>query len=140
MEQRSRESANFSLPGGQSTDTRDLQIRLRLRVRVRLLNARGLGFSCRRHCCCRRQLATKIESFRFDDEDEDEDEDEAFCFRQNEIFKIFRLQLGREDEVDSTTLSRHHCHGFEDAYNEQKLPLVFVLVLVLVFVLQSKAR
>ena len=81
-----------------------------------------------------------IESFRFDDEDEDEDEDEAFCFRQNEIFKIFHLQLGREDEVDSTTLSRHHCHGFEHAYNEQKLPLVFVLVLVLVFVLQSKAR
>ena len=89
-------------------------------------------------------VTNTIESFRFDDEDEDEDEDEAFCFRQNEIFKIFRLQLGREDEVDSTTLSRHHCHGFEHAYNEQKLPLVFVLVLVLVFVLvfvlQSKAR
>ena len=81
-----------------------------------------------------------LESFRFDDEDEDEDEDEAFCFRHNEIFKIFRLQLGREDEVDSTRLSRHHCHGFEHAYNEQKLPLVLVLVLVLVFVLQSKAR
>ena len=81
-------------------------------------------------------VTNTIESFRFDDEDEDE----AFCFRQNEIFKIFRLQLGREDEVDSTTLSRHHCHGFEHAYNEQKLPLVFVLVLVLVFVLQSKAR
>ena len=39
---------------------RDLQIRLRLRVRVRLLSARGLGRSCRGHCCCRRQLATKI--------------------------------------------------------------------------------
>ena len=39
---------------------RDLQIRLRLRVRVRLLSARGLGLSCRRHWCCRRQLATKI--------------------------------------------------------------------------------
>ena len=41
---------------------RDLQIRVRLRVRVRvrLLSARGLGLSCRRHCCCRRQLATKI--------------------------------------------------------------------------------
>ena len=37
---------------------RDLQIRQR--VRVRLLSARGLGLSCRRHCCCRRQLATKI--------------------------------------------------------------------------------
>ena len=84
--------------------------------------------------------AELIESFRFDDEDEDEDEDEAFCFRHNEIFKMFRLQLGREDEVDSTTFSRHHCHGFEHAYNEQKLPLVLVLVLVLVFVLQSKAR
>ena len=39
---------------------RDLQIRLRLRVGVRLLSARGLGLSCRRHCCCPRQLATKI--------------------------------------------------------------------------------
>ena len=40
-------------------NNRDLQIRLRLRlrVRVRLLSARGLG---RRHCCYRRQLATKI--------------------------------------------------------------------------------
>ena len=40
------------------TNDRDLQIRLRLRVR--LFSARGLGLSCRRHCCCRRQLATKI--------------------------------------------------------------------------------
>ena len=39
---------------------RDLQIQLRLRARVRLLSARGLGLNCRRHCCCRRQLATKI--------------------------------------------------------------------------------
>ena len=39
-------------------------------------------------------------SFRFEDEDEDEDEDEALCFRHNEIFKLFRLQLGRDDEVD----------------------------------------
>ena len=39
---------------------RDLQIQLRLRAPVRLLSARGLGLSCRRHCCCRRQLATKI--------------------------------------------------------------------------------
>ena len=45
-----------------SSQNRDLQIRLRLRVRVRvrLLSARGLGISCRGHCCCRRQLATKI--------------------------------------------------------------------------------
>ena len=42
----------------------------------------------------------KIESFRFEDEDEDEDEDEALGFRHNEIFKLFRLQLGRDDEVD----------------------------------------
>ena len=47
---------------------------------------------------------TTIESFRFEDEDEDEDEDEAFCFRHNEIFKIFRLQLGRDDEVDRNNI------------------------------------
>ena len=39
-----------------------------------------------------------VGSFRF--EDEDEDEDEALCFRHNEIFRLFRLQLGRDDEVD----------------------------------------
>ena len=41
-------------------------------------------------------------SFRFEDEneDEEEDEDEALCFRHNEIFKLFRLQLGRNEEVD----------------------------------------
>ena len=43
-------------------------------------------------------------SFRFEDENEDEDEDEgedeALCFRHNEIFKLFPLQLGRDDEVD----------------------------------------
>ena len=44
--------------------------------------------------------AMLIESFRF----EDEDEDEAFCFRHNEIFKIFRLQLGRDDEVDCNNI------------------------------------
>ena len=37
-------------------------------------------------------------SFRFEDEDEDEDEGEALCFRHNEIFKLFRLQLGQDDE------------------------------------------
>ena len=41
-----------------------------------------------------------IESFRFEDEDEVENEDEGLCFRHNEIFKLFRLQLGRDDEVD----------------------------------------
>ena len=39
------------------------------------------------------------ESFRFEDEDQDEDKDEALCFHHNEIFKLFRLQLGRDDEV-----------------------------------------
>ena len=53
-----------------------------------------------------RMQCKSIESYRFEDEDEDEDEeeDEALCFRHNEIFKLFRLQLGRDDEVD--------CHNF----------------------------
>ena len=46
----------------------------------------------------------EIGSFRFEDEDEDEDEDEALCFRHNEIFKLFRLQLGRDDEVDCNNI------------------------------------
>ena len=45
-----------------------------------------------------------IGSFRFEDEDEDEDEGEALCFRFNEIFKLFRLQLGRDDEVDCNNI------------------------------------
>ena len=52
------------------------------------------------------------ESFRFEDEnedevedeDEDEDEDEALGFRHKEIFKLFRLQLGRDDEVDCNNI------------------------------------
>ena len=43
-------------------------------------------------------------SFRFEDEDEDDDEDEALCFRHNEIFKLFRLQLNRDDEVDCNNI------------------------------------
>ena len=43
-------------------------------------------------------------SFRFEDEDEDEDEYEALCFRHNEIFKLFPLQLGRDDEVDCNNI------------------------------------
>ena len=39
-----------------------------------------------------------IESFRF------EDEDEGLCFHHNEIFKLFRLQLGRDDEVDCNNI------------------------------------
>jgi len=37
-------------------------------------------------------------SFRF------EDEDEALCFHHNEIFKLFRLQLNRDDEVDCNNI------------------------------------
>ena len=50
------------------------------------------------------QSAYIIGSFRFKDEDEDEDEDEALCFRHNEIFKLFRLQLGRDNEVDCNNI------------------------------------
>ena len=39
-----------------------------------------------------------IESFRF------EDEDEPLCFHHNEIFELFRLQLGRDDEVDCNNI------------------------------------
>ena len=49
-------------------------------------------------------LNSQMESLRFENEDEDEDEDEAFCFRDNEIFKLFRLQLGRDDEVDCNNI------------------------------------
>ena len=49
-------------------------------------------------------LNTLLGSFRFEDEDEDEDEDEALCFRHNEIFKLFRLQLSRDDEVDCNNI------------------------------------
>ena len=38
-----------------------------------------------------------LESFRF--EDKNEDEDEAPGFRHKEIFKLFRLQLGRDNVV-----------------------------------------
>ena len=44
-------------------------------------------------------------SFRF--EDEDEDEGEALCFRHNEIFKLFRLQQGQDDE----SWLQQHCHA-----------------------------
>ena len=39
----------------------------------------------------------------------------------------------------ATTLSCHHCHGFEHVHNEQKENLVVVLVFILVLVLESKA-
>ena len=76
-------------------------------------------------------LLQLLGSFRFEDEDEDEDEDEALCFRHNEIFKLFRLKLGLDDEVDCNNIV-----GFEHAHNEQKLDLVLVLVVVF----KSKAR
>ena len=47
---------------------------------------------------CRSEQTVTKESFRF------EDEDEALCFRHNEIFKLFRLQLGRDDEVDCNNI------------------------------------
>ena len=40
-----------------------------------------------------------VESFRFEDENKDEDEDEALGFRHKEIFKLFRLQLHRDNVV-----------------------------------------
>ena len=43
-----------------------------------------------------------LDSFRFDDEDEDSDE--ALCFNRNGILKLFRLQLGRDDEVDCSNV------------------------------------
>ena len=43
-------------------------------------------------------LLRSIRSFRF------EDEDEALCFRHNEIFTLFRLQLGQDDEVDCNNI------------------------------------
>ena len=74
-----------------------------------------------------------IESFRFEDEDEDdsEDEDEALCFRHNEIFKLFRLQLGRDNVVAIKTKK------FEDFVVVKTESLVLVLDFVLV--LESKA-
>ena len=47
---------------------------------------------------------TSLESFRFEDENEDEDEDEALGFRHKEIFKLFSLQLDRDDEVDCNNI------------------------------------
>ena len=46
----------------------------------------------------------RIGNFRLEDEDEGEDEDEALCFHHNEIFKLFRLQLNRDDEVDCNNI------------------------------------
>ena len=57
-----------------------------------------------------------------------------FC--HNEIFKLFRLQLGRDEEVDCNNNNAITVTDFEHAHNEEKLDLVLVLVLVF----ESKAR
>ena len=82
-----------------------------------------------------------IESFRFEDEDEDEheDEDEALCFRHNEIFKLFRLQLGRDNVVaiNFVVPAKLKTKKFEDFVVVKTES--FVLVLDFVLVLESKA-
>ena len=84
-------------------------------------------------------LLPKIESFRFEDEDEDEDEDEALCFRHNEIFKLFRLQLGRDNVVaiNFVVPAKLKTKKFEDFVVVKTES--FVLVLDFVLVLESKA-
>ena len=80
-----------------------------------------------------------IESFRFEDENEDEDEDEALGFLHKEICKLFRLQLGRDDEVDCNNIvpAKLKTKKFEDFLVAKTE--CFVLVLVFVLVLESKA-
>ena len=79
------------------------------------------------------------ENFRFEDEDEDEDEDEALCFRHNEIFKLFRLQLGRDNVVaiNFVVPAKLKTKKFEDFVVVKTES--FVLVLDFVLVLESKA-
>ena len=80
-----------------------------------------------------------IESFRFEDENEDEDEDEALGFRHKEIFKLFRLQLGRDNVVaiNFVVPVKLKTKKFEDFLVAKTE--CFVLVLVFVLVLESKA-
>ena len=80
-----------------------------------------------------------IESFRFEDENEDEDEDEAPGFRHKEIFKLFRLQLGRDNVVAINFVipAKLKTKKFEDFVVVKTES--FVLVLDFVFVLESKA-
>ena len=80
-----------------------------------------------------------LESFRFEDEDENEDEDEALCFRHNEIFKLFRLQLGRDNVVaiNFVVPAKLKTKKFEDFVVVKTES--FVLVLDFVLVLESKA-
>ena len=90
-----------------------------------------------RHAFCCNVLT--LGSFRFEDEDEDEDEDEALGFRHKEIFKLFRLQLGRDNVVaiNFVVPAKLKTKKFEDfvlAKTES-----FVLVLDFDLVLESKA-
>ena len=82
-----------------------------------------------------------IESFRFKDENEDEDEDEALGFRHKEIFKLFRLQLGRDNVVAINFVVpaklTKKTKKFEDFLVAKTK--CFVLVLVFILVLESKA-
>ena len=84
-------------------------------------------------------ILTTIESFRFEDENEDEDEDEALCFRHKEIFKLFRLQLGRDNVVaiNFVVPAKLKTKKFEDFVVVKTE--YFVLVLDFVLVLESKA-
>ena len=88
---------------------------------------------------CKVMTTKIIESFRFEDENKDEDEDEALGFRHKEIFKLFRLQLGRDDEVDCNNIvpAKLKTKKFEDFLVAKTE--CFVLVLVFVLVLESKA-
>ena len=80
-----------------------------------------------------------IESFRFEDENEDEDEDEALGFRHKEMFKPFRLQLGRDNVVaiNFVVPAKLKTKKFEDFVVVKTES--FVLVLDFVLVLESKA-
>ena len=75
--------------------------------------------------------AQTLESFRFEDQNEDEDEDEAL--------KPFRLQLGRDNVVaiNFVVPAKLKTKKFEDFLVSKTK--CFVLVLVFVLVLESKA-
>ena len=79
-----------------------------------------------------------LESFRFEDENEDEDEDEALGFRHKEIFKPFRLQVGRDNVVaiNFVVPAKLKTKKFEDFVVVKTES--FVLVLDFVLVLESK--
>ena len=84
-------------------------------------------------------LYQTLESFRFEDENEDEDEDEALGFRHKEIFKLFRLQLGRDNVVaiNFVVPAKLKTKKFKDFVVAKTESFVLVLDFVLVF--ESKA-